>query len=472
MTAPDNQLLRRYAEHKSEEAFAELVRRHLDLVYSAALRQVNGDAHLAQDVTQMVFTELSRKAEQLSRRPVLSGWLYTCAHYCAAKLVRTERRRHSREQQAQAMHDLLDHRGPEPDWEKIKPALDRVMLELSEADREAILMRYFENRQLGDIGARLGLSEDAARKRVERALEKLRSFLARRGLTTSASLAAALSANAVQGAPAGLAAAVTAGAVTGTAAAGAGTTFTFLKVMTMSKTQIGVIGAVIAGGIAAPVIMEYRSQAELHEARAALRAQTEQLAAQAAESARLSNLLAQASEAQQPNANGGGELLRLRGEIGSLRRQTNDLAMLQAENERLRAGAGRTGTPPPTAQDKIEHEYIQKDSWAFKGFADPESAFQSAVWAMSRGDAKTFLSALSPEAENFKDVQSKSESQITAENKREMEKVTAFKILDKEAVSDSEVLLTIYAEGENALTRFKMQRVGDEWKIVGPVKGK
>src|SRR5580765_3357926 len=155
VTGRDDELLRRYADDKSEDAFAELVRRHLDLVYSAALRQVNGDAHLAQDVAQMVFTELSRKAASLSHRPVLTGWLYTCAHFCAAKAVRTERRRHSREQESQAMQELLDNHGPEPDWEKVRPVLDQVMVELSEPDREAILMRYFEKRPLGEIGQRL-----------------------------------------------------------------------------------------------------------------------------------------------------------------------------------------------------------------------------------------------------------------------------------------------------------------------------
>jgi DNA-directed RNA polymerase specialized sigma24 family protein len=117
MIAPDGELLRRYAEERSEEAFADLVRRHVDLVYSAALRQVNGDAHLAQDVAQMVFTELSRRAAPLSRRPMLAGWLYTCAHFCAAKAVRSERRRHSREQAA--MHELFGNHESEPDWEKI-----------------------------------------------------------------------------------------------------------------------------------------------------------------------------------------------------------------------------------------------------------------------------------------------------------------------------------------------------------------
>src|SRR6266576_1952765 len=103
----DIALLRRYADANSEDAFAELVRRHLNLVYSAALRQVNGDAHLAQDVAQTVFADLAHKAASLARRPVLTGWLYTSAHFAAAKAVRTERRRHTHEEEAQLMNQLL-----------------------------------------------------------------------------------------------------------------------------------------------------------------------------------------------------------------------------------------------------------------------------------------------------------------------------------------------------------------------------
>jgi len=349
--------------------------------------------------------------------------------------------------------------------------LDRVMVELSEPDRDAILMRYFEKRPLGEIGERLGLSEDAARKRVDRALEKLRALLVRRGLTTSAALAVAISANAVHAAPAGLAAVVTAGAVAGSAA-GAGATMTLLKLMTMTKLQIGIVGAVLAGGVAAPLIMESRSQTELRQTRAALKAQGDELTAKVAENERLSNLLAHAADTQQLNSTQSAELLRLRGEVGSLRRQTNELASLQADYQRLRAAAGNAATPGAGAQDTTSHEFIQKDAWAFLGYADPESAFQSTVWAMNKGDAKTFLNSLSPEGENFKNVKDRTESDLAAENKREMEKVTAYKILDKETVSDSEVILTVYAQGENHMTRFRMQRFGNEWRAAGPIKGK
>ncbi len=138
----DAELLRRYAEDRSEEAFAELVRRHLNLVYFAALRQVGGDAHRAKDVTQVVFTDLARKAAALSRHAVLTGWLYTSTHYAAAKAVRTEQRRQTHEQEAQTMNEILQDATPATDWDRLRPVLDDVMLQLNEPDREAVLLRF------------------------------------------------------------------------------------------------------------------------------------------------------------------------------------------------------------------------------------------------------------------------------------------------------------------------------------------
>ena len=163
---PDCELLRRYAGTRSEEAFAELVQRHVNLVYSAALRQVNGDAHLAQDVAQTVFTDLARKAASLARRATLTGWLYTSAHFAAAKIARTENRRRDREEKF--MREPTNENVPEagrvtpcaPDWDKIRPMLDEVMHQLKETDREAILLRYFENRPFAEIGEKFGLNEN------------------------------------------------------------------------------------------------------------------------------------------------------------------------------------------------------------------------------------------------------------------------------------------------------------------------
>src|SRR5665213_2223406 len=184
---PDPELLARFARTNSEDAFAELVKRHVNLVFSAALRQVNGDEHLAKDVAQTVFTDLARKADSLARRESLTGWLYTSAHFAAAKIVRTENRRRDREEKF--MREPTSKTAPEADWEKLRPTLDDAMHELKETDREAVLLRYFENRSFAEVGAKLGLNENAARMRVERALEKLHAHLTKRGVTTAAALA-------------------------------------------------------------------------------------------------------------------------------------------------------------------------------------------------------------------------------------------------------------------------------------------
>ena len=267
---PDCELLRCYAGTKSEEAFAELVRRHVNLVYSAALRQVNGDAHLAQDVAQTVFTDLARKAASLSRRSTLTGWLYTSAHFAAAKIVRTENRRRDREEKF--MREPISETAPEADWEKLRPALDEAMHELKEADREAILLHYFENRQFAEIGGKLGLNENTARMRVERALEKLRAVFLRRGIAATTALASVISANAVQIAPVGLAATLTS---TSLAAAGTGT-LTLLKLMTMTKLKLG-LGALVIAGATTALVVQHQAQIKLREENQFLRQQMAKL---------------------------------------------------------------------------------------------------------------------------------------------------------------------------------------------------
>ncbi|MCX6951614.1 MAG: sigma-70 family RNA polymerase sigma factor [Verrucomicrobia bacterium] len=188
----DAELLRRHVDDRSEAAFAELVRRHLTLVYFAALRRTGGDRHLAEDVAQGVFTALARDAAALVQHPTLTGWLYTTTRRVAAKAVRTEQRRQAREQEAHLMSELAN--GPEvaADWERLRPVIDAALDELSDRDREAVLWRCWEGRAYADIGAALRVTEDAARMRVDRALERLRDVLAKRGVTsTGAALAAA-----------------------------------------------------------------------------------------------------------------------------------------------------------------------------------------------------------------------------------------------------------------------------------------
>jgi RNA polymerase sigma factor (sigma-70 family) len=342
---PDSELLRRYAGTKSEEAFAELVRRHLDLVYSAALRQVNGDAHLAQDVVQVVFTDLARKAASLSRRGTLTGWLYTSAHFAAAKTLRTENRRRDREEKF--MRESISETAPELDWQKLRPTLDDAMHELKEADREAILLRYFENRQFAEIGGKFGLNENAARMRVERALEKLRAVFLRRGVAATTALASVISANAVQIAPAGLAATLTSASL-----AGAGTgTFTLLKIMTLTQLKLGVTALAVAGATTA-LVVQHQAQTRLHEENTSLHRQLTQLQA---DNESLSNRLTATGDGKPLSDEQMNELLKLRGEVGMLRKQVNEFQKSEQNRARMEREAA-TKSEVEFAPAKLQFE--------------------------------------------------------------------------------------------------------------------
>ena len=241
----DHQLLADYAAQRSEAAFAELVRRHVDLVYSVAVRLVC-EAHLAQDVTQGVFVALAENARQLADRTALEGWLHGTTRNLAANAVRSDVRRRAREQEAAVMNELLSA-DPDPSWEHIAPHLDEALGELDEPDREALLLRYFKNHDLRTVGTTLGISDDAAQKRVSRALERLRERFAKRGITVGATgLVVVLSANAVHAAPVGLAATIsTVAALSGTTLA-TGATAAATKAVAMTTLQKAAITATVA----------------------------------------------------------------------------------------------------------------------------------------------------------------------------------------------------------------------------------
>jgi RNA polymerase sigma factor (sigma-70 family) len=237
----DGQLLRRYVEERSETAFTELVRRHVNVVYFAALRRVGGDRHLADDVAQSVFADLARKAPTLLDRPVLIGWLYTSTRFAAAQAVRTEQRRRTHEQEAQTMHEL--NSTPEADWNQLRPILDDAMDELNDQEREIVLLRFFEQLPLAEVGSRFSISTDAARMRVDRALEKLRGLLARRGLaSTATALAAVVATQSGLAVPPGMVTKIVGGVLHRTGAAGATT-------LGVGKIAAGLAAAGLALGL-------------------------------------------------------------------------------------------------------------------------------------------------------------------------------------------------------------------------------
>lgn len=321
------QLLAEFAQTGSETAFRELVANYVDLVYSAAVRLVEGDAHLAEDVTQTVFADLAKLARSLSRDVMLGGWLHRHTCFVASKVMRTERRRRERERQAVAMNALEDSDHSAANLASIAPVLDDAINNLGAEDRAAILLRFFEQRDFQAVGAAMGSSEEAARKRVNRALDKLESLLKRRGVAFSAAaLATALSTQAVSAAPVGLAVSVSTAALVGTAAS-AGTTLTIVQIMSMTKLKVAIVSAVVVAGITIPMVMQHRTETKLQEMNESLRQQVERNQQLADANNHLSNQLAIALAPKlSPTNDQASEMRKLRNQVGQLRQETTDIA--------------------------------------------------------------------------------------------------------------------------------------------------
>lgn len=387
MMTDDLTLVQSYAREGSEEAFAILVSRHVNLVYSVALRQIR-DPHLAEEITQTVFVILSRKASSIRPPIVVSAWLCRTARYVSARALTMRERRQSRDHEVFMQSPSFEPAHSDTaadDWKQIEPQLDAAMGRLSEADHNAVVLRVLEGKSFREVSVALGISEAAAKMRVARALGKLRTLLACRGVSLpAAAIGIAVSAHGVQAAPAGLAAATSltvAGPAVLSPTLSPLVKFT-LKTMAWTKLKTAVVtGAVVlmAVGTTTAVLRGRRPAAEV---------------------------------------------------------------------------------AAPTA--------------GFAGFATPEAAIESMLWAGNRGDFNGYLEGCTPDqVERMQNkMAGKSEAEISAAAKAWARALNGYRIDRKETVSDTEVRLHISAPpSEDGLRTGQvvvtMRKLGDHWRQGG-----
>lgn len=349
MAMTDADLLGRFIEVRDQQAFSYLAQRHLDFVYTVALRRVGGDHHLASDVCQEVFSALANKARAARRHPSLMGWLHTATRYSAAHAVRAQMRRRAAEIRA-AKSGALDapEAGASFDWGNlVSPIIDEAIGSLGSRDREAVLLRYFKNLPFAEIGQVLGTTDSGARLRVTRALDKMNAWLATRGITSStAALAAAMASAPVSAAPAPVVKAILSAAAATSARSGVGAAIGGFGAALSKYAAITLI--VCAAGT---VLYQQQEWASLKANSAAASAQAWDIDALRNEKARLENVLAERNSSSPAR---GGETA---------------------------ASAIDPSWPAPSSP-LVAHEFVPASSLTFRGAQSPEDALETYFWAL------------------------------------------------------------------------------------------
>jgi RNA polymerase sigma factor (sigma-70 family) len=337
----DRELLREYVERQSEMAFAELVTRHVNLVYATALR-ILGESQMAQDVAQTVFIRLARKARSVREGNALPGWLYHAACGAARDVLRREGRRRRRE--TEAMNRAQLERDSQSTWEAILPLLDEAMQQLNRFELDAVVLRFLEGKSFRETGLALAVSEDAAQKRVSRALDKLRTHFAKRGLILSAAaIVTALETNSLQSAPLALTAGLAGTSLSG--AAGSMGLGTLIQTVFMTNAKTAIAVAALACAISTPLILQHQTIRQLRQEQTQSARQLADMAKLREENDRLNGQLQEQLRAQKD------ELLRLRAQAAALRQAEQDNARLKAEQDRANSSAKNSTAQPvyPTA---------------------------------------------------------------------------------------------------------------------------
>jgi RNA polymerase sigma factor (sigma-70 family) len=469
----DHELLRDYVRNRSQDAFRELVSRHLPMVYSAARRMVR-DPQLAEDLAQSAFTLLAQKAGTLEPSAVVGGWLYYTTRNLSLHALRAEQRRREREEAAVSMSAL--DRGPD-ETSHVTEHLDSAMAELETEERDVLVLRFLEDRSFATVGRELGISEDAARMRVNRALERLRGVLSRQGVPASAViLTAALAATTSTAVPAGLATVLAAATLTGSFGA---TTLATATTLTATGVQLGSmftlkgIALITSAAIIAAGGTYFVQQTKLQQ----LKASNEQLTASrdqlVAEHEVAMKSLRAASQQPAPLEVDKSELLRLRNEVAQLRRERDSAKQPAVSNpSATRAGATKTVANPGDG-------YIPKNQLAFVGYATPEAAFQSMTWAMSAGTYEQALAALAPELQKQELGDPKARSSFESGRTNIAPLLKGVEILARKNLAEDRVELKVRTDidppsGGQPMPDVMIQpmvKVGDEWKLGGSTRG-
>lgn len=467
MNEIDQQLLQRYTRDRAEDAFAELVRRHLNLVYSAALRQLQSP-QLAKDVSQSVFNDLARSAGQLKKNTVLSAWLYEVTRRTAIDVIRHEARRKAREQAYTEMN-VIDA-GTDENWREVLPHLDAAMEELDGADRAAVLLRFFENKSLREVGEELGVSDDAARKRVGRAVERLREYLSKRGVTVGVSgLVVLIGANAVQAAPTGLAITISSAAPLAMATTAIATKT--LIMTTLQKAAVAAAACILAGA----GIYQAHQARQLREQVHVFQQQQEPLFRHMGQ---LTNRLETMSN----------QLVALNEENQRLKTNTLELMRLRATVTRL----GRVELTVPTAATQPKEKsgggpFVSVNEFSNAGLASPEAAAQTLAWATRNNDKDLLAKIVDVEGiketlylmmkKTYPDIKdsdisgtngSSAHFDLNLDPDGKSAGLEGYQILSQEFSSPTEVVLSMgvhYADGSLRTDQVPFRLVNDEWKL-------
>jgi RNA polymerase sigma factor (sigma-70 family) len=390
----DLDLLRQFARENSQDAFTEIVRRHVNLVYSAALRQVRSP-QLAEEVAQSVFTDLARNAGKLNSETILTAWLYSVTRRTAIDVIRKESRRRLREQIAVEMNDM---NATANDWTQIEPLLDDAMAALDETDRSAILLRYFENKNLREVGESLKISDDAAQKRVSRAVERLREFFSKQKITIGASgLAILISANAVQSAPIGLAATISATAILAGTAVHTSTIIAATKTIAMTTLQKTFIAAALTAAIGTGIYEAHQnSQLQnqvqmLQQQQVPLAEQIQQLQQERDDATNQLAALEAENERLQSSQNTT-ELLKLRGEVTRFQDDANNPTDIAAKAWLAKVNKLKQRLEETPDADIPELQFLTEQDWlnAASGKLDTDTDFRRALAALRNAGQNKF----------------------------------------------------------------------------------